>query len=101
DAERPGHALDRDVVVGRPDTTRREDDVEAPAELADLGRDPLDFVGDDDDAPDVHAERTKLAAEVHGVGVRHLAGKKLVADENDASRPAQERPHGSTVPPPP
>jgi len=29
-------------------------------------------------------ERAKLAAEVHGVRVRHLAGEKLVADEDDA-----------------
>ncbi len=95
-AERARHALDGDVVVGGPDPARGEDDVEAPAELDDLGRDPLDLVGDHDDASHVHAERAKLAAEVHGVRVRHLAGEKLVADEDDASRPTHGRSHGST-----
>ena len=95
-AERASHALDGDIVVGRPHPPRREHDIEATAELDDFGRDLFDFVGDHDDTPHVHPERAKLAAEVHGVRVRHLAGEKLVADEDDARRPTHGRPHGST-----
>ena len=54
--ERPRHALDRDVVVGRPHAARGEHDVEGPAELGDLGGDQLDLVGDDRDAAHVDAE---------------------------------------------
>src|SRR5439155_11155432 len=39
--------------------------------------------GNDGDAPNVDAQRAKLAAEVRGVQVLDLAGEDLVADEDD------------------
>ena len=84
DAHRARHALDGDVVVGRPDAARGEDHVVVAAERGDLAGDQLDLVGDDRDAAHVDAERAQLAAEVGGVGVGDLAGEDLVADEDDS-----------------
>src|SRR5206468_3263466 len=60
------------------------DHIVVAAEHGHLVGDELDLVGDDADAPDVHAERAQLAAEIEGVGVFDLARQDLVADEDDA-----------------
>ena len=85
DPHRQRDALDRDVVVGGPDPTRREHDVVGAAEGHDFLGDQRDFVGNDGDASYVDAERAELPAQVRGVGVGDLPGEDLVADENDAS----------------
>ncbi len=77
-------ALDRDVVVGRPDAAGGEHDVVGAAEGSDLLGDQRDLVGNDGDPPHVDAERAELAAQVRGVGVGDLPGEDLVADENDS-----------------
>jgi hypothetical protein len=73
--------------VGGSHPTGREHPVVTPPELADLVRDLLDLVRDDGDLAHVDAQGAELAAEVGGVGVGHLAGEKLVPDEDDAGRP--------------
>ena len=75
-AHRPRHAFHGDVVVGRPDAAGGEDHVQSLAELAHLGGDEVDLVGNDGDLADLHPERAQLPAEEGGVGVGDLARRE-------------------------
>ncbi len=83
-AEAEGDALDGDVVVRRPDAARGEQQIvlrlQRPHRLGDL----LQIVRDHQHAPQRHPLGAQSLRQVRGVGVHHLAGEDLVADDDES-----------------
>jgi hypothetical protein len=85
-ADHGGHAFTRDVVGGRAEAARRDDDAVFASEAAENALDCLAIVGDDHGLGDLVTDEGQLLAQPRRVGIRDLAARELGADAEDCRR---------------
>ena len=88
DAERLGHRIGGDIVVGRADPAAREDEIVAPRKRPDRLHDRLLAVADDPDLHQVDADIGQGVGDEADILVLGPAGEDLVADDRERRRSA-------------